>query len=118
MSELAPTSAPATRQGTSDPDEFQLPVPGLFADLELGRGSVHLPDEFLQSTSLVKLQIVRDWQRSLGHVRREAIRQFADELSRGRPEMDVAQRQALVRSTFASLCIELPAAASAVPAET
>lgn len=118
MSELAPTSAPAFRQGTSDPDEFQLPVPGLFADLELGRGSVHLPDEFVHSGSLVRLQILRDWQRSLGRLRREAIRQLADELSLGRPEMDAAQRHALVQSTFASLCIELPADAGAVPAET
>jgi hypothetical protein len=118
MNQIAVTNAPTLYQGTSDPDEFQLPVHGLFADLELGRGSVHLPDDFRDSGSLVKLQILRDWQRSLGRFRREAIRQFADELSRGRPEMDVAQRQALVRSAFASLHIELPADTRAVPAET
>jgi hypothetical protein len=118
MNQAAATSAPTLCQGTSDPDEFQLPVHGLFADLELGRGSVHLSDEFRDSGSLVKLQILRDWQRSLGRFRREAIRQFADELSRGRPEMDLVQRQALVRSAFASLQIEFPADTGAVPAAT
>ena len=118
MSELAPTRAPAIRQGTSDAEEFQLPMSGLFADLELGRGCVQLPDEFHDSPSLVKLQILRDWQHSLACIRRDAIRQFADELSSGRPEMDPAQRQALVRATCASLHIEMPAELGVTPAET
>jgi hypothetical protein len=106
------------RQGTSDAEEFQLPMSGLFADLELGRGCVQLPDSFHASCSLVKLQVLRDWQHSLACIRRDAIRQFADELASGRPEMDAAQRHALVRTTCASLRIELPAELGVVPAET
>ena len=66
MSEIVRSSSTRpVRAGTSDPDEFQLPLPGLFADLELGRGSVLLGDDFLHCPSLVKLQLLRDWQRSL-----------------------------------------------------
>lgn len=114
MNEVATTSAAAQRQGTSDPDEFQLPVAGLFADVELGRGSVHLPDEFQHSSSLAKLHILRDWQRALVSYRHEAMRQFAHELSSGRPEMGAGERSALLRSTCASLHIELPADFAAV----
>lgn len=115
MNEVAITST-ARRQGTSDPDEFQLPVAGLFADVELGRGSVHLPDEFQHSSSLAKLHILRDWQRALVSYRHEAMRQFAHELSSGRPEMGANERCALLRSTCESLRIELPADFAAVPA--
>jgi len=117
MSEIAPLSAPALRPGTSDPDEFQLPMSGLFADMELGRGSMQLPDEFQHSTSLVKLQIIRDWQRSLARLRHESIQQFVHELCSGRPQMSSSERSALLRSTCESLRIELPADLVAVPAE-
>jgi hypothetical protein len=114
LNEVATTSAAARRQGTSDADEFQLPLAGLFADVELGRGSVHLPDEFQHSGSLAKLQILRDWQSALLRYRHEAMRQFAHELSSGRPEMGAGERSALLRSTCASLHIELPADFAAV----
>ena len=80
-------SAQAVRAGTSDPDEFQLPLPGLFADLELGRGSVLLSDDFQHCPSLVKLQLLRDWQRSLARYRHEAMTQFAHELTGGAPSL-------------------------------
>ncbi|MGL6111539.1 MAG: hypothetical protein ACRC2B_15725, partial [Rubrivivax sp.] len=103
MSELEAMIAPILRPGTSDADEFQLPVPGLFADMELGRGSVQLPDEFRHGNALVKLQILRDWQRSLLRYRHDTMRQFAQELSRGCPEMSAGERMAMLRSTCESL---------------
>jgi hypothetical protein len=117
MSEIAPTRAAAQRFGTSDPDEFQLPMNGLFADMELGRGSMRLADDFQQCGSLVKLQIIRDWQRSLARLRHAAMQQFAQELCSGQPQMEPGERQALIRSTCESLRIELPADFAVVPAE-
>lgn len=109
MSELAPMIAPAPSQGTtSDPDEFQLPVSGLFADLELGRGSVQLPDDFQRSASLAKLLVLRDWQRSIAHYRHEALSQFELELSRGQADMGHTERLKLLRSTCEALHIDLP----------
>ena len=109
MSEMASMTAPALRAGgTCDPDEFQLPVCGLFADLELGRGSVQLPDDFQHSASLAKLLVLRDWQRALHRYRREALRQFEQELSCGQPQLSAAERIGLLRSTCDALRIEWP----------
>ena len=108
MNQVAPISAPAAGPGTSDPDEFQLPMPGLFADLELGSGSLRLADDFLSRPGLVQLKVLGDWQRAIARCRRAALQQFAQELSRGSPGMDEAQRLALLRSTCESLRIDLP----------
>ena len=92
MNDVAPTSALAASPGTTDPDELQLPMAGLFADLELGAGSVLLPDEFSRSPALVQLKVIGHWQRSLVRYRHAALRRFARELSKGSPEMDDAGR--------------------------
>ena len=118
MSEIVRSSAQAGRAGTSDPDEFQLPVPGLFADLELGRGSVLLSDEFLHCPSLVKLQLLRDWQRSLARYRNDAMTQFAHELTGGSPGLAPGERLALLRSTCENLRIEVPAGFDALTIES
>jgi hypothetical protein len=117
MSGIARSSAQADRAGTSDPDEFQLPLPGLFADLELGRGSVLLDDEFQRSPSLVKLQLLRDWQRSLARYRHEAMTQFVHELGGDSPGLAPGERMALLRSACESLRIELPSGFDAMLTE-
>ena len=94
--------------GTSEPDEFQLPLHGLFADLELGRGSIRLGKDFHDCSSLVKLQLLRDWQRSLAQYRHDAMTQFAKELTGHAPDLEPEQRLALFRSTCATLHIDVP----------
>ena len=118
MSEIARISAQPVRAGTSDPDEFQMPLPGLFADLELGRGSVLLSDDFQHSPSLVKLQLLRDWQRSLARYRQEALSQFASDLTGGAPSLPASERLALVRSTCEALRIEVPSGFDALTTES
>jgi hypothetical protein len=118
MSKIAQSSVLAVRAGTSDPDEFQLPLPGLFADMELGRGSVLLDDEFQHCPSLVKLQLLRDWQRSLARYRHEAMTQFAHELTGGLPGLAASERLALFRSTCENLRIEVPSGFDALTTES
>jgi hypothetical protein len=118
MSQMAPIDARSGRAGTSDPDEFQLPLPGLFGDLELGRGSVLLNDEFQHCPSLVKLQLLRDWQRSLARYRDEAMTQFAHELTGGLPQLAPSERLALLRSTCANLRIEVPSSFDVLTTES
>jgi hypothetical protein len=117
MNEIVRSSAQVVRAGTSDPDEFQLPLPGLFADLELGRGSMLLGDDFLQCSSLVKLQVLRDWQKSLASYRHQAMQQFAQELTGGSPGLAADERMALIRSTCESLRIEVPSGFDALANE-
>jgi hypothetical protein len=118
MSEMARIGEQPLRVGTSDPDEFQMPLPGLFADLELGRGSVLLGDDFQRSPSLVKLQLLRDWQRSLARLRSDAMTQFARELTGGAPSLPSNERLALVKSTCEALRIELPTGFDALITES
>lgn len=109
MQETLPTTAPLAEPGTSHPDEFQLPVAGLFADLELGTGCIRLPEEFTQGPALVQLKVIGHWQRALARYRQLALRRFANELTRGAPELDDAARTALLRKTCDTLRIDLPA---------
>ncbi len=108
MTHLAHSGPAVRRPGTSEPDEFQLPMNGLYADLELGRGSVHLPDEFLACSSLVRLELIRDWQRSLARYREHAMKQFAAELGSGNPGLAAKERTALIRATCETLHIDVP----------
>lgn len=117
MSDIAPLGARTFRAGTSDPDEFQIPLPGLFADLELGRGSLMLCDDFQHSPSLVKLQLLRDWQRSLLHYRQQAMTEFARELTGGAPGLPARERMALVKSTCEALRIDVPTGFGALTTE-
>ena len=57
-------------------EELQLPFLGLYADMELGRGAVLLPDEFLQCSGLLQLQVIDQWQRSLSCYGRNALRKL------------------------------------------
>jgi hypothetical protein len=118
MKDLAPSVAPIRHVGTSDPDEFQMPLPGLFGDLELGRGSLLLADDFQACPSLVKLQLLRDWQRSLARYRQDAMRQFAAELTGVAPGLAASERVALVRSTCETLRIEMPTGFDALMTES
>ncbi len=117
MNDIMRSSTRSDRPGTSDPEEFQLPLPGLYGDLELGRGSVQLDDEFQHCASLVKLQLLRDWQRSLASYRHQALAQFAQELTGGLPELAPSERLALLRSTCANLRIEVPSGFDALTTE-
>jgi len=107
MNDPARGDIPSPR-GTSDPDEFQLPMSGLYADLEQGRGSIRLTDEFLDCPSLVKLELLRDWQRSLAGYRRAAMTQFAHELTGGTTGLAAGERLELFRSACATLRIDIP----------
>ena len=108
MKNLATGNSAVRPTGTSDPDEFQMPLPGLYADLELGRGSIRLTDDFLGCPSLAKLELIRDWQRSLAQYRHEAMTQFAKELTGGAADLQAGERLELFRSTCKTLHIDVP----------
>lgn len=108
MSNPASGTTPARIAGTSDPDEFQMPLPGLYADLELGRGSIRLGADFNGCPSLVRLELIRDWQRSLAGYRHEAMLQFARELTGGATDLAAGERLELFRSACRTLHIDVP----------
>lgn len=58
---MSPDDLPEDDEDTG----LQLPLLGLYADLEAGRGAVLLPDEFHQAEPMVQWRILADWQRGL-----------------------------------------------------
>jgi len=62
-------------------DAFQIPVPGLFADLALGAASVSLDDDYEHSTAVLKLSLLSAWQHDLEQYRRKALVDLFREIS-------------------------------------
>jgi hypothetical protein len=61
-------------------ESFAMPVSGLFADLETGQGTVHLPDEFRATPARVQLELIAEWQRGLAQARQQAFEQLYAEV--------------------------------------
>jgi len=89
--------------------EFQLPLLGLYADLELGCGSVHLPDEFNACSSALRIEVINDWLRGLEECRQRALVQLYQQLAVGRDELSPPERLLRFRATCVSLGIDVPA---------
>jgi hypothetical protein len=107
--------------GAADPSDdeteaagLQLPMLGLYADLELGRGSVCLPDDFAACSCAVQIEVIADWQRALAKYRERALVQMYLALSAAQPELGAGQRMERFRSTCESLGIEVPADFAAI----
>lgn len=98
----------ASRRGTRDSDEFQLPLPGLYADLELGASSLRVPKECLDAPSLVQLQVLAGWQRDLDCWRDAALQRLACEMTQDSDAASRVERIAMLRRTCAALHIEVP----------
>jgi hypothetical protein len=102
-------NAADTTDGEIEAAELQLPMLGLYADLELGRGSVSLPDDFTACSCAVQIEVITDWQRALAKYREHALVQMYLALSASQPELDPGQRLERFRSTCDTLGIEVPA---------
>ncbi len=55
-------------------EAFQLPLSGLYADVDAGVGSIRLNDEFADCDVVNQLRIVQDWQRNLASVQAKVLR--------------------------------------------
>lgn len=69
-----------------DESAFQVPMPGLFADVDAGAASVALTDEFLELPAEIRVSILQQWLRGCTAQRDAALvemfREFADSVSR------------------------------------
>lgn len=101
-------NGPDSEDGAEESADFQLPVLGLYADLELGRGSVHLPDEFQRCSSAMRIEIINDWVKALGQSRQRALIELYRQLSAGLDDLGAAERLQRFRATCLSLGIDVP----------
>lgn len=92
----------------SEAADFQLPLLGLYADLETGRGSVALPDDFFRCPAEVQLGLLRDWEQGLVACRRSALARLAEQLAAAAHGGATAEAADRLRAICASLGIDAP----------
>ena len=95
--------------GSGESADLQLPVLGLYADLESGCGSVRLPDEFNACSGAVQVEVLDSWLAALAQCRVTALERLYHQLNDGQPELSRPERLARFRSTCEAMDIELPA---------
>jgi len=97
------------QDGSNEPSDLQLPVQGLYADFEAGRGSVRLSDEFEACSSALQIELLDQWLAALASCRRRALQRLYRELCAGQAELGPAERSRRFQATCDALGIELPA---------
>jgi hypothetical protein len=90
-------------------EAFQLPQPGLFADLDCGSASVGLSDEFRELPGAVQLRILADWQRGLEEARRTALARLFRDVTAAIDEVELPQKLIRFRQACGLMGIECPA---------
>ena len=91
-----------------DVSPLHLPVRALFADLDVGSGSVSLPDEFSRVPPSLRAEILQDWILGLEQARRKALVQIYRDMASHWQGLPAAERVAAFRSTCAQAGLELP----------
>jgi hypothetical protein len=94
---------------SGESSDLQLPVQGLYADLEAGRGSVRLSDEFDACSGALQIEVLDDWLAALATCRLRALQRLYDQLCAGAPDMSPSERVMRFRSTCEAMGIKLPA---------
>jgi hypothetical protein len=91
-----------------DSGPFHMPVRGLFADLDVGSGSVSLPDEFTKIPPSLQAEVLQDWMRDLEQLRRRALLQIYRDMAAHWQGLPTAERIAAFRSTCEQAGLDLP----------
>ena len=91
-----------------DSGPFHLPVQGLYADLDLGLGSVRLTDEFSAIPPSLQAEVLQDWMHALEQLRRRALTQIYRDMSARCKGLTAAERVAAFRSSCEQAGLELP----------
>lgn len=68
MSTITPS-----RFGALDDESFQLPMPGLLADVDSGAAALGMTDDFYEIPAGTRVRIVQQWMRDFGALKDAAI---------------------------------------------
>ena len=91
-----------------DDSHLQLPVQGLFADLDAAAGSVALTDDFLRLPASVRAEVLQHWVRGLEEKRRQAIVQMFREMTASLKGMSIVEQLESFRHACTRLDIDCP----------
>jgi hypothetical protein len=92
-----------------DSETFQLPMPGLFADVDDGAGSVALPDEFLGLPSETRARILQQWTGAMSAYQDAALVEMFHEFVIPLRGVSIVQQIERFRQHCAHLKIACPA---------
>lgn len=71
---------------------FELPIPGLLADIDTGAGSVRMTDEFLEAPATLRTRLLQEWLRGLQALRDAAVVEMFRESSIDRPSLSIVDQ--------------------------
>jgi hypothetical protein len=91
-----------------DGGPLHLPVHGLYADLDVGAGSVSLPDEFSEVPASLQAEVLQDWMQALEQVRRRALVQIYRDMSIHKRDLAASERVAVFCSSCEQAGLEVP----------
>ena len=75
-----------------DSEAFQLPMPGLYVDIEEGAASVALPDEFLALPGQTRARILQQWGRAMSTHENAAIVEMFHEFAAPLRNISIVQQ--------------------------
>lgn len=91
-----------------DDSHLQLPVQGLFADLDAAAGSIALTDDFLRLPASVRAEVLQHWVRGLEQRRQQAIVQMFREMTVPLADLSIVEQVENFRHACTQLGIDCP----------
>ena len=95
-------------QSAEDSGPLHLPLQGLYADLDMGRGSVRMTDEFATIAPSLQAEVLQDWMQALEQLRRRALTQIYRDMSARCKDLPATERVAAFRSSCEQAGLEVP----------
>jgi acyl-CoA reductase-like NAD-dependent aldehyde dehydrogenase len=92
-----------------DSEAFQMPVPGLFADVDDGAASVALPDEFLDLPGETRARILQQWGRAISAHENAALVEMFHEFAAPLSGISIVEQIDRFRNHCGHLKIACPA---------
>lgn len=99
----------APRPPAPPKDGFQLPLRGLYADLDVGEGSLNFADDFLSAPGTVQLEVIRDWRIALEEQHQRALVHLYHEVTGKLQGAATPEKLRRFRAHCQQLGIECPA---------
>ena len=95
-------------RSAEDSGPLHLPLQGLYADLDMGRGSVRMTDEFTAIAPSLQAEVLQDWMQELEQLRRRALVQIYRDMSARCNDLPAAERVAAFRTSCEQAGLEVP----------
>ncbi len=87
---------------------LHLPIPGLFADIEAGSGSVALTEEFHDASPKLRIEVLQQWMRAPQREREAALVEMFREFAAPFPGLTIVEQIDRFRQLCACRGVECP----------